>query len=83
MKRKPLVLCTLFILTALIFNASNAFAKKRGNPPGPAGGPGAGPRWKDNPNKIDNPPGPIGGKGTDWKNPPGSAGGPGASRHKK
>lgn len=46
------------------------------NPPGVFGGPGAGPLWKDNPNKIDNPPGPMGGAGTDW-NPPGPIGGPG------
>ena len=51
----------------LVVGSVPAFAKeRRGNPPGPAGGPGAGPRWKDNPHKIDNPPGPIGGRGTDW-----------------
>ena len=53
-----------------------------GNPPGAAGGPGAGPRWTDNPNRTDNPPGPVGGQGTDWKNPPGLAGGPGAGKRK-
>ena len=44
------------------------------NPPGPAGGPGAGPRDLDN-----NPPGKKGGPGTNWENPKGPVGGPGAS----
>lgn len=43
------------------------------NPPGPAGGPGVGPGVKGNP------PGPAGGPGVGIKvNPPGPAGGPGA-----
>jgi len=60
---------------------------RRGNPPGPAGGPGAaGPRKP----KLDedvNPPGPAGGPGADPKKPlldkddnaPGPAGGPGTN----
>lgn len=47
------------------------------NPPGPAGGPGAGPLP---PKDVDNnPPGATGGPGTNWENPPGPAGGAGAS----
>jgi len=43
------------------------------NPPGPVGGPGAGPVNRNNP------PGPMGGPGTNWGNPPGPRGGAGAS----
>ena len=47
--------------------ATSTFAeRKSGNPPGPIGGPGAGPAWRDNPHRIDNPPGPVGGRGTDY-----------------
>lgn len=45
------------------------------NPPGMAGGPGAGPQWtdrKDQPGIRDNPPGAKGGPGTDFK--PGNGG---------
>lgn len=51
---------------------------RRGNPPGPAGGPGAGPK-KPLLDKDDNAPGPAGGPGTNWENPPGPKGGSGAS----
>lgn len=66
----------LIIATSLFFvTGSNlVYAKKdhnAGNPPGKAGGAGAGARWTDNPNKRDNSPGPAGGEGTDWQRPPG------------
>src|SRR5688500_10586421 len=54
---------------ALVFSmnyAAFAKEKKHSNPPGSAGGAGAGPAWTDNPNRIDNPPGPRGGRGSDW-----------------
>lgn len=50
---------------------------RRDNPPGPAGGPGAGPGYRHD--KDNNPPGPKGGKGTNWENPPGAKGGKGTS----
>ncbi|MFA5187419.1 MAG: hypothetical protein WC551_13150 [Patescibacteria group bacterium] len=57
------------------------------NPPGPAGGPGAGTVPPPPPGKkhdIDNnPPGAKGGAGTNWENPPGPKGGPGASPDRK
>jgi hypothetical protein len=58
------------------------FARKKWphlNPPGLAGGPGAGPRR----DKDDNPPGLRGGPGTNWENPPGPRGGPGASPNRR
>ncbi|MFH1479146.1 MAG: hypothetical protein ABIG92_05175 [Candidatus Omnitrophota bacterium] len=52
----------------------------RGNPPGPQGGPGAGPRFEGQ----GNPPGPAGGPGKGPRpegiNPPGPKGGPGAGQ---
>lgn len=61
------VLGTFVSLCLISAGATSAFAdRKHGNPPGPAGGPGAGPAWRDNPNRVDNPPGPIGGRGTDY-----------------
>ncbi|MDO8662998.1 MAG: hypothetical protein Q7K98_07270 [Candidatus Omnitrophota bacterium] len=49
------------------------------NPPGPAGGPGAGPNRGTRMDRDNNPPGPVGGQGSNWENRPGPQGGPGAS----
>ena len=68
-KSAILTVSLLISLSLLLENPHLAFAAKKRNPPGPVGGPGAGPAWRDNPNKIDNPPGPYGGRGTDWERP--------------
>jgi len=72
--------CVVVALTALIFIAADSlsYAQPKGNPPGPRGGPGAGPR-RDLDN---NPPGRAGGPGTNWENPPGPRGGPGTGANR-
>ena len=63
-------MCAALVAVVALTLATPADARRRYNPPGPVGGPGAG-----------NPPGPVGGPGTNWRNPPGPAGGPGAGAH--
>lgn len=58
-------------------NAANDGEKV--NPPGPTGGPGAGPKW----DKDNNPPGMAGGPGTNWENKPGPQGGPGMGQDRR
>ncbi len=53
------------------------------NPPGPMGGPGAGPEGMPRFDRDNNPPGPKGGPGTNWENKPGPQGGPGAGPDRK
>ena len=76
MRDRIKILCVIASLTAVVFIAATSlsYAQPKGNPPGPKGGPGAGPRM----DRDNNPPGRAGGPGTNWENPPGPRGGPGA-----
>ena len=69
---KKVLAVSLVLAVMMLDLAAPAFAEQRGgNPPGPQGGPGAGPRYGNNP------PGQAGGPGTSLGNPPGPQGGPG------
>jgi len=78
MRKKIFLSLALFAAVLFVMSESLSYAQPN-NPPGPRGGPGAGPK-KDRDN---NPPGPRGGRGTNWENPPGPQGGPGASPDRK
>ncbi len=92
MRKRMFLLLALFV--AVVFLSLESLSYAAPNPPGPRGGPGAGPRRSANPPgpvggpgagpAMVNPPGPVGGPGAGPRrdvdnNPPGPAGGPGAS----
>jgi len=60
MRKKIVVFNTIVLFTMLIFTLSTSlsYAQRKGNPPGPKGGPGKSPAMKKG-----NPPGPKGGPG--------------------